>query len=78
MTWNLPADNGGSPITLYELQLDSGEGWDTVYRGDSLEYQCESYCVTTEPVVPGIPSPPTLIDKPKANGQRRPTMAEPP
>ena len=89
--WNIPSDNGGSSIVGYELELDGGSGWQSVYRGEDLEYLCdqltpgttyrvrvaaksaggtsdysESCFIVTEPVPPGAPSPPTLIDKPKA------------
>ena len=31
--WDQPADNGGSPVTNYILELDDGvQGWRTVYR----------------------------------------------
>jgi len=91
VAWNLPADNGGSNITGYEVEVDNGGGWQSVYRGEDLEFSCdqlspgttyrvrvaaksaggisdysETCFVTTEPVVPGAPSPPSLIDKPKA------------
>ena len=33
MRWDQPADNGGSPVTNYILELDDGvQGWRTVYR----------------------------------------------
>ena len=40
--WDPPADNGGSPITSYILELDDGaNGWRTVGQGLDLERVCD-------------------------------------
>ncbi|XP_046402663.1 fibronectin type III domain-containing protein 3B isoform X2 [Ischnura elegans] len=36
--WDPPSDNGGAPIALYTLQMDSGSGFETVYTGLENEY----------------------------------------
>ena len=46
--WNVPVDNGGSPVTLYHLQLDDGGGWVARFSGDSLEHQCDQLSPGTQ------------------------------
>jgi len=36
--WNPPDDNGGAPVTSYELEMDGGGGWQGVYRGQASEF----------------------------------------
>ena len=40
IVWNVPADNGGSAITGYHLELDDGSGWVPVFTGDETEFMC--------------------------------------
>lgn len=39
--WDPPADDGGSPIENYILEIDGGQGWQTVYKGNGLEHLCD-------------------------------------
>jgi len=39
--WNVPVDNGGSPLTGYHLELDDGTGWNSVYSGSEMDFLCE-------------------------------------
>ena len=36
--WNPPDDTGGSPVTSYELEMDGGAGYQSVYRGEATEF----------------------------------------
>lgn len=91
VVWSGPADTGGSDVTGFLMELDNGEGWQSVYHGLEMEFHCDhlqpgsqyrvrvaaesaggvgdysdTCFITTEPEVPGQPSPPSLLDKPKA------------
>nr|XP_040581209.1 fibronectin type-III domain-containing protein 3A-like isoform X2 [Lepeophtheirus salmonis] len=39
--WDPPGDDGGSKVTQYNLELDEGLGWRTLYQGMELEYICD-------------------------------------
>ncbi|QQP54311.1 Uncharacterized protein FKW44_007105, partial [Caligus rogercresseyi] len=39
--WDPPGDDGGSKVTQYNLELDNGEGWRTVYQGPGCESTCD-------------------------------------
>ena len=46
--WTVPADNGGTPITSYYLELDDGSGWVLVHGGEELEFVCDSLTPGTQ------------------------------
>eukprot|EP00095_Tigriopus_kingsejongensis_P003703 maker-scaffold382_size189932-snap-gene-0.26 protein:Tk03703 transcript:maker-scaffold382_size189932-snap-gene-0.26-mRNA-1 annotation:"fibronectin type-iii domain-containing protein 3a" len=47
--WDPPADNGGSPIKSFTLELDDGpNGWRTVYQGSECECVCENLTPGTQ------------------------------
>jgi len=89
--WESPSDSGGSTITQYSLELDSGDGFVLLWSGSETElvldkltpgttYRVRVFCfngqeqsdysepliVTTEPVCPGAPAPPSLAGKARA------------
>ncbi|XP_077516049.1 fibronectin type-III domain-containing protein 3A-like isoform X2 [Amblyomma americanum] len=41
-TWDAPKDDGGAPVTQYCLQIDSGHGFDAVYKGLEREATCSN------------------------------------
>ena len=90
--WESPADCGGSAISQYSLELDSGNGFVLLWSGPETElvldkltpgttYRVRIFCfngqeqsdysepliVTTEPVCPEAPAPPSLAGKARAN-----------
>ncbi|KAG7174397.1 Fibronectin type-III domain-containing protein 3a-like [Homarus americanus] len=40
LTWTPPADHGGSPITVYRVEIDRGTGFECIYSGESVETEC--------------------------------------
>ncbi|CAL1288525.1 unnamed protein product [Larinioides sclopetarius] len=42
VAWDPPKEDGGCPVTEYNLEMDSGDGFVSIYRGEELEYQCEN------------------------------------
>ncbi|GFX61355.1 fibronectin type-III domain-containing protein 3A [Trichonephila clavipes] len=41
MAWDPPKEDGGRPVTEYDLEMDSGEGFKSIYIGKELEHVCE-------------------------------------
>ncbi|XP_053361693.1 fibronectin type-III domain-containing protein 3A-like isoform X2 [Clarias gariepinus] len=41
VVWEAPEDDGGSPVTLYILELSQSDQWDVVYRGPLQQHVCE-------------------------------------
>ena len=46
--WSCPADNGGTPITGYYLEVDDGSGWVLVHSGEELEFVCDKLSPGTQ------------------------------
>ncbi|GFT38687.1 fibronectin type-III domain-containing protein 3A [Nephila pilipes] len=42
MAWDPPNEDGGCPVTEYNLEMDSGEGFESIYVGKELEHVCEN------------------------------------
>ena len=46
--WSSPADNGGTPISSFYLELDDGSGWVSVYSGEEVEFVCDKLSPGTQ------------------------------